>query len=49
MDKWTSGISGRLKNAALDGVFKNANSFLVVGSHINKVNLSFLKSFKHVF
>lgn len=42
--RWTNGrpllVGGWKKNAALDGVFKNANSFLVAGNHINKVNLS---------
>lgn len=41
--RWTNG------RPVLDGVFRNANSFLLVGNRINKVNLSFLKSFKHVF
>lgn len=41
MDKWTVGISGRLMNAPLARVFKNVNSFLVVGNHINGFNLFF--------
>lgn len=40
MDKWTTGISGRLINAPLARVFKNVNGFLVAGNH-KWFNLSF--------
>lgn len=42
MDKWTIGISERLKNVALTRVFKNGLSLVVVENDINMFNL-FLK------
>lgn len=44
VDKWTIGVSERLKDAALTRVFKNGLSLLVVENDMNMFNLFFKKT-----